>query len=73
VDVNRTFDPILEVIDPQTGEFLVSRRFADHDVVRFVGDDMIASYREDDAGYPFLDFWRISLVGIPPTPILPEA
>jgi hypothetical protein len=62
-DVNRTFDPVLEIIDPKTGQLLMSRRFTDRDFVGFVGDDMIASYREDEMGYPFLDLWRISFVG----------
>ena len=63
IDVYRAFDQILEVIDPGTGELVVSRRFPDQDFIVFLGDDMIVSYREDEMGYPFLDFWRIALVG----------
>jgi hypothetical protein len=63
IDVYRAFDQILEVVDPARGELVVSRRFPDRDFIAFLGDDMIVSYREDEMGYPFLDFWRISLVG----------
>jgi hypothetical protein len=63
IDVYRAFDQILEVIDPESGELLVSRRFPDHDFIGFLGDDMVVSYREDEMGYPFLDIWRIALVG----------
>jgi hypothetical protein len=63
IDVYRAFDQILEIIDPESGELLMSRRFSDHDFIGFLGDDMIVSYREDEMGYPFLDIWRIALAG----------
>lgn len=59
--VTAIYDTLLEVVEPTTGRLLVSRRFTDRSFVVFLDSDLIVSYREDQAGYPFLDVWRFSL------------
>ena len=56
------FEPIIEVVDPETGELLASEVFPDLSLGGFLGEDMIITYKEDAMGYPLLDIWRIRLL-----------
>lgn len=67
----QVYDTILEIIDPISGELLVSQRLSDIQTSGWIDEDLILSYREDELGYPFLDVYRISL-HIPPQHPWPE-
>ncbi|MDP2956353.1 MAG: hypothetical protein Q8N53_08020 [Longimicrobiales bacterium] len=60
VNYNKFYDTILEVIDPEKGEVLASRR-VDPFLEHFLGGGLMASYREDESGWPFVQVWRISM------------
>jgi hypothetical protein len=64
-DESKGQDLVLEVLDVERGTLLTSRRLADFSLARFVGDELVATYREDEAGFPFLDIWRVSFVPEP--------
>jgi hypothetical protein len=59
-DANKLFDTILEVIDPKSHAVLASTRLTPR-LERFLGDGLLASYREDGMGWPFIQIWRIGL------------
>ncbi|MFS8636691.1 MAG: 6-bladed beta-propeller [Gemmatimonadota bacterium] len=59
-DHSRLLDTMLEVIDPRTGRLVMSQRVPQF-VVAFLSDEMIASYRADDDGVPFIDIWRMRI------------
>jgi hypothetical protein len=61
-------DWIIEVVDTETGELLVSQVFPDIEVGSFLGEDMLVSYRQDELGYPFLDVFRLR-IHAPPHPL----
>lgn len=63
---HRIYDTILEVIDPSAPQVVATARFQEQQIVSFLGDDMIVSYREDAAGYPFLDVWRLAVKSVRP-------
>ena len=60
--IQNVYDWVLEIVDPDTGELLVSQVLEDREYVRFLDEDLIVSYREDSVGFPFLDIWRIKFV-----------
>jgi hypothetical protein len=58
--LQKVYDWILEVVDTHTGVLVVSQVLPHREYTRFLGEDLIVSYREDDLGYPFLDVFRLS-------------
>ena len=50
-DLTRVFDPVIEVIDPATGELVVSQR-VDPLLVGFAGERHVVGYRVDEWGVP---------------------
>ncbi len=57
----RLFHTIIEVIDPQAGRLLVSRRLPFH-AIAATDDGEYAAYRQDEEGVPYVDIWRVQLV-----------
>jgi hypothetical protein len=51
------YDTVIDVIDVERGTLLASQRFPEM-MMFFLGDDLLASYREDVDGEPFIDLWR---------------
>ena len=64
-DHNAFYDTILEVIDIQRREVLASTR-VDPWLRQPLGGGLIASYKEDEMGWPFVHLWRIRLDRIAP-------
>jgi hypothetical protein len=60
-DPTRAYDAVIEVIDAASGRMLATARF-DQTFVGFVGDGLVAAYREDgESPRSLLDVWRLSL------------
>jgi hypothetical protein len=62
-DVDDIHDTMLEVIDPERGEVLVSKRFPQSFFPYFVDDGILYNYTQDDAGVLTIHIFRISLTG----------
>jgi len=60
----RVFDTMLDVIDTKTGKLVSSQRLRGL-YKFFLADDLVASYRQDNDGNPFIDVWRV----VPGTPL----
>lgn len=60
-NIGRIWDTVLEVIDPVAERLVASRRFQGQQIVSFIDNDLIVTYREDETGYPSLDVWRMSV------------
>jgi hypothetical protein len=60
-DLIPLWDTVLEVIDPDSGNLLVSHTLPPGEYSLFLSDDLVVRYREDNYGYPFLDVLRIHL------------
>jgi hypothetical protein len=56
------YDTIVEVIDPASGQLLVSRRFPEY-FRKFAGERVIYRYTEDEASNPYYVVHRLTLVG----------
>ena len=54
------YDTIVEVFDVRTGGLLATRRLPDY-LVRFDPQGYVVGYREDEAGYPYVDVYRMHL------------
>jgi hypothetical protein len=59
-DRSAYWDTVLEVFDSGTGTVLASRRFPEY-LTRFNTQGFAIGYREDEAGFPFVDVFRIHL------------
>lgn len=59
---NDYYDSVIEVIDPESGRLIASSR-VDPSLVFISDDGYAASYREDEFGIPFVDVWRLTVVG----------
>lgn len=59
-DLHRVFDTVIEVIDPGTGRLVASQRFRDL-VLGTSEPGLLVRYREDAAGEPALDLYRVEL------------
>lgn len=55
--LDRRYDSIVEVIDPETGRLLASSR-VDPMLTQLLPDGYAASYRQDEIGNPFVDIWQ---------------
>ncbi len=62
LDDGRMHDSMIEVIDPKTQRLVATTRFAGL-MLFSLGDRYFASYREAENGIPFVDVWRLRLVG----------
>ena len=60
------FDTILEVINPATGQLVVSQRVKEP-LQRFFGENLTFTHREDTDGYRYVDIWQVALVAPAPT------
>ncbi len=61
LDEVRAYATVLEVIEPSSGQLIASDRLSDFFMVGFFAGDLVATYREDEAGFPYVDIWRVSL------------
>jgi hypothetical protein len=57
VVMDRRYDSIVEVMDPETGRLLASSR-VDSMLTQLLSDGYAASYWQDEIGNPFVDIWR---------------
>jgi len=60
VSTSDVFSTVIEVLDPSSGAVIASRRVRD-ELLAFLPDGRILSYREDHNGVPYLDVLRIDL------------
>jgi hypothetical protein len=60
--VEKMRDWIIEVVDAETGDLLVSQPLYDVEATLFCGGNLLVAYREDEKGYPFLDIFRLRIV-----------
>jgi hypothetical protein len=58
----RVFHTLVEVIDARRGELIASREFPFHAVASTRAGELVI-YRQDEAGTPFVDVWRVELTG----------
>lgn len=63
IDANRLYRSVVEVVDIETGQLVVSARVPGL-VVTLLPDQHVATYREDEAGVPFVDVFRMTLSGL---------
>lgn len=63
IDANRLYRSVVEVVDIETGQLVVSARVPGL-VVTLLPDQHVATYREDEAGVPFVDVFRMTLAGL---------
>lgn len=59
--LGRLFHTIIEVINPRTGQLLLSRRVPFY-AIAATDDGEYAAYRQDDDGVPYVDIWRVQLI-----------
>ncbi len=63
-DENAYYDSIIDVIDPATGRLIASQRFDQR--LQWVGEtEYASSYRQNGAGVPFVDVFRVTLIPNP--------
>lgn len=60
-DSSKFFDSVIEVIDAERGVVLGSGRF-DRFFDGIVRGPMVASYRTEPPGFPYIDVWRVGVV-----------
>ncbi|HKS06435.1 MAG TPA: 6-bladed beta-propeller [Gemmatimonadaceae bacterium] len=60
VNRSQSYDTVIDVIDVKTGTLLASQR-VDAYLQFFLADGLIAGFREDRDGQPFIDIWRVQL------------
>ena len=63
LDEGRLYRSVVEVVDIETGQLIASARVPGL-VVTLLPDQHVVTYREDDAGVPFVDVFRMTLSGL---------
>ena len=63
LDEARLYRSVVEVVDIETGRLVVSSRVPGL-VVTLLPDQHVVTYREDEAGVPFVDVYRMTLSGL---------
>ena len=63
IDANRLYRSVVEVVDIETGRLISSARVPGL-VVTLLPDQHVVTYREDEAGVPFVDVFRMTLSGL---------
>jgi len=59
-ELDKLYDTMVEVIDPQRGVVLLSERWPGI-VLRALGHGTVASLAQDELGVPYVDIWRVTL------------
>ena len=63
LDEGRLYRSVVEVVDIETGQLIASARVPGL-VVTLLPDQHVVTYREDEAGVPFVDVFRMTLSGL---------
>ncbi len=63
----RLYRSVVEVVDVETGQLITSGRIPGL-VFALLPDLHVAAYREDDGGVPYVDAFRMTVVGTPDAP-----
>lgn len=63
----RLYRSVVEVVDVETGQLVTAGRIPGL-AFSLLPDLHVAAYREDDAGVPFVDLFRMTVVGTPDAP-----
>lgn len=64
LDEQGFYDTVIEVIDPQSGQLLASKRIGPH-LTQFVAPGIAGAIIEDEDGYPRLHLWTLGVVSPP--------